>query len=368
MEVFMTYLKVLVVATTNFELDGITHVIMNYYMNIDKSKIKFDFIVHNKITQRLAEEIESNNSKIFQLPDRKKHPLNYVKKLKEVLQYGKYHIIHAHGNSGTLFIEMFVAKLCGVKVRIAHGHNSTSDYKISHYILKPFMLKCLTHSFACSHKAGKWLFGSNYIIINNGIDLDRYAFDESIREEYRKRLNITDKIVIGHIGHFSYQKNHEFLIDVFNEVHKNNKNYVLLLLGDGSLRKEIEEKVQLLGLTDSVIFMGESLEAPNLLQSMDILVFPSRFEGLPLTLVEAQASCLPCIVSINVSPESKLTDLVQFVSLSESGEYWAQKVLKIETIDRNAIRQNILFKIENAGYSIKQNAEFLKKLYISLGG
>lgn len=360
--------KILVIATTRFELDGITNVIMNYYRNMDKSNIHFDFLVSKGISNALLKEIQDDNKgEVFQLPNRMKKPLKYSKELLKVLQKEKYDVVHAHGNSGTLFIEMFIAKLCGTPIRIAHSHNSTSNYKTLHYFLKPFMKACTTHSFACSSRAGDWLFGKNYLVLNNGIELNNFSFNQEKRELYRNKYNLHGRKVYGHIGHFSFQKNHDFLIEIFSEIYKRDKNSVLILIGDGKLKKEMENKADNLGLKDAVIFTGRTLEAPNILQAIDIIVFPSHFEGLPLTLVEAQASGLPSLVSKNVSSECKLTDLIEFFSLSNPSEIWAEKILSMKSdFSLRKKQSDIAVKqLIDKGYSIEGNVKVLQGIYFS---
>ncbi|MGI6601642.1 MAG: glycosyltransferase family 1 protein [Dethiobacteria bacterium] len=362
----MSYVNVLVVASTEFKLNGITNVILNYYRNVNKQNIRYHFATNNNLPKHLLDEMKNNNSKVYQLPSRSKKPLHYALALKKVIDNGDYDIVHAHGNSATLYLEIFIAKKCGVPVRIAHSHNSTCKYKVTHYILKPFFLNSITHAFACSHKAGKWLYGDNYMVLKNGIELNRFIFNQKVREEYRKKLGILNKKVIGHIGHFSYQKNHEFLLDIFYEVHKQDNNYVLLLIGDGTLRKHIEEKVYLMGLENYVIFLGETTEIPQLLCAMDLLVFPSHFEGLPLTLIEAQASGLKCLISDVISTEVQVTDLIDFISIQLEARYWAEKVISTPICigNRKVMSDSYLNILRNNGYDIETNAEELTKFYL----
>ena len=203
------------------------------------------------------------------------------------------------------------------------------------------------------------------MVLKNGIELNRFIFNQKVREEYRKKLGILNKKVIGHIGHFSYQKNHEFLLDIFYEVHKQDNNYVLLLIGDGTLRKHIEEKVYLMGLENYVIFLGETTEIPQLLCAMDLLVFPSHFEGLPLTLIEAQASGLKCLISDVISTEVQVTDLIDFISIQLEARYWAEKVIYPICIgNRKVMSDSYLNILRNNGYDIETNAEELTKFYL----
>lgn len=356
--------NVLVVSSTRFTIHGITNVIMNYYRNSDKNHIRYDFAVNGELQPELLNEMKRHGSEVFQLPLRSKKPLSYVLALKKIIARGNYDIVHAHGNSATLFLETTAAKTCGVPVRIAHCHNITCNYKLMHYLLKPFLLRSITHAFACSHKAGQWLYGNNYRVINNGIELDKYAFNRKIREDYRRNLGLSDKKVIGHIGNFVYQKNHDFLLDVFYEVSKRDDNYVLLLLGDGILRKHVEEKTQLMGLEKKVIFMGKTDEVPQLLQVMDLVVFPSHFEGLPLALIEAQSSGLKCLVSDVVSTEVQATDLIEFIPLQLGAKYWAERVINTPTCNREAMKDLCLSMLRKKGFDIKTNARVLTEFYL----
>ncbi|MGG1486483.1 glycosyltransferase family 1 protein [Peribacillus castrilensis] len=359
-------IKILIISTTRFELDGITNVILNYYRAMDKSDLIIDFVIPNDIRNDLKIELESFGSRIYKISGRSKKPFIYVKKLKMLIEENKYQVVHAHGNSCTLALEMSAAKKGGAIVRIPHSHNSKNKFKLVHRMLRRTFNSHYTHAFACGQLAGEWLFQEKpFEIINNGIDVSRYKFNVVTREQYRNKYNLNEKIVIGHIGHFTFQKNHDFLIDVFAELYKVNNRYQLLLIGGGDLRKTIEEKVKFLGLSDAVIFAGKSLEVPQLMQAMDMIIMPSRFEGLPLSLVEAQTACLPCYVSDAVSKEVGLTDLVNFISLSKSSKEWATIINESVLRDRNQLVNKINNQIISAGYSITENATVMKDLYKS---
>ncbi|SNS62409.1 Glycosyltransferase involved in cell wall bisynthesis [Bacillus sp. OK838] len=356
--------KVLIISTTRFELDGITNVILNYYRAMDKTDMQIDFVIPNDIRHDLKVELEAFGSRIYKISGRMKKPLLYVNKLIKLVQENKYTIVHAHGNSCTLALEMYSAKKGGAKIRIPHSHNTKTKYKIIHRMLRRLFDVNYTNAFACGQKAGEWLYKEKpFEIINNGIDVSRYKFNIETREQYRSKYNFNDKIVIGHIGHFTFQKNHDFLIDVFAELYKVNNRYQLLLIGGGDLRNTIEEKVKLLGLSDAVIFAGKSLEVPQLMQAMDLIIMPSKFEGLPLTLVEAQTACLPCYVSDAVSKEVGITDLVNFISLNKSSKEWATTINERVLEDRKQFVEKINNQIISAGYSITENAKVMKELY-----
>ncbi len=273
-------------------------------------------------------------------------------------------MVHAHGNSCTLALEMYSAKKGGAKVRIPHAHSTSCKYKLLHKVLrKPFEVN-YTHAFACGQKAGEWLYKDKpFEIINNGIHVDKYTYNAAVRKEYRDKYNLNEKKVIGHIGHFSYCKNHEFLIRIFSELHKLDHSYYLLSVGDGQLKQSIERQVKELGLSDAVIFTGKTLDVPQLMQAMDMIVMPSRFEGLPLTLIEAQTACLPCFVSDKVSKEVAVTDLVRFISLEKSPKEWAIEIDNYKPVNREEIKDKIIREIICAGYSINENANKVKELY-----
>jgi len=357
-------IKVLIVATTKFELDGITNVILNYYRAIDKIDMQIDFVIPNDIRKDLKLELESFNSHIYKISGRIKKTWLYVNELSKIINKNNYDIIHAHGNSCTLALEMYVAKKAGVKVRISHSHNTKSKYKIIHKILRGLFDSNYTHAFACGKKAGEWLFNDkSFEIINNGINLEKYKYDVEMRKKYRNKYKLEGKKVIGHIGHFCYQKNHDYLIDVFSELYKIDDSYRLILIGDGKLRSNVEKKVNDLRLSMAVIFTGKTLDVSQLMQAMDMIIMPSRFEGLPLTLVEAQTACLPCFVSDTVSKEVRITNLVKFLSLERGSKEWATQINKSNIINRQKIKDRILNEIIQAGYSITDNAKKMKELY-----
>lgn len=357
----MSAKRILIITTTDLGYNGITSVIMNYYRNIDRNKIQFDFAIGEKIHTSVQNEIEELGGNIYIMPSRKRNTLKYLKELKKLVKEKRYEVAHVHGNSGTMYFDIHALKTAGVKRRIAHSHNSTCNHKIIHKILKATLNKEMTDGIACSKLSGDWLFNDNYTIINNGIDISKYLYSEKIRKEYREKMSLNDKFVIGHIGHFSYQKNHEFLLDIFKEVVKEEPKARLLLLGDGKLRGKIEEKIRKLGLDDKVILLGRRNDAEKLLQVMDVFVFPSRFEGLPVTLIEAQTSGLKCIVSDVVSKECVITENVQFISLEEDQKVWSESIL---TYNKCYSRDKIKEKVECSNFNIKVEVKKLESMYI----
>lgn len=264
---------------------GVESVVMNYYRNIDKEKIQFDFICDSDSTNIPKEEIESYGGKVIIIPPYQQLP-KYQKELKEILKNNQYKIVHSHINTLSIF-PLRIAKQVGIPIRIAHSHSTTNKKEIKKNILKqilrPFSKAYANHYFACSKKAGVWQFGKRLYnkgkitIINNAINLDKFKLDSKIRKDIRKELNISDDtLIIGHIGRFVSVKNHSFLLEIFNEIHKKNSNSVLLLVGQGPLEKEIMTKVKEMNLQKSVIYLGQRNDIDKIYQVLDIFVLPDR--------------------------------------------------------------------------------------------
>ena len=355
-------IRVLIVSTTDLGFNGITSVIMNYYRNIDKKKIQFDFVICEKIHESVSDEIKKLGGNIYILPSRKKRLFKYIKSLKSLVKENNYKVVHVHGNSGTLYFDIHALKQVGVPVRIAHSHNSTCTYKIIHRLLKKPLSRETTHPIACSKLAGDWLFTKDYTVLNNGIDIEKFKFNNEVRDKYRREMDLEDKYVIGHVGNFLYQKNHEYLLKVFKEVVNRNPKAVLMLVGDGKLEAEIKSLINRLGIQDSVLMLGKRSDTAELMQAMDVFVFPSRFEGLPVVLVEAQSAGLKCIISNAITKECQITGEVEYLDLSEEVDKWVDKILMI----KSGYQRNIAFeKVRKSKFNIKNETKKLEEIYIS---
>lgn len=359
-------MKVLIINTVRFRLNGMTSVIMNYYRNMDKTNMEIDFVVPNEITPEYRKELESNQAKVYCIP-RKSNPIKYQKRLYEIMKENQYDVVHIHGNSATMMIELIPAKCAEIPVRIVHSHNTTCSHMVVHKLLSPLFHKFYTHGFACGQDAGKWLFQDReFVELKNGIDLEKFAYNSSIREEYRNKIHADGRVVIGHIGNFIEQKNHTFLIDSYAKLVKQNKNYLLLLISDGVLLDEMKEKVHTLGIDENVLFLGKTTEAQNYLQAVDMFVLPSLHEGLPVVLVEAQAAGLPCLVADTVAREADLTNTLKYIPIQEPS-VWASEMEKqaqaLAGLDREKICIQWHKRIKDAGYDIKENANYMRALY-----
>lgn len=346
---------------------GIENFIMNVYRSIDKEKIQFDFIVHTNERCDFDEEIESMGATIYHSPDyRIVNHIAYSKWWNDFFkEHKEYKIIHSHLDSSAN-IHLRIAKKHGL-VTIAHSHNTMEGHGLR-AVVKSFLKigfnNCCDYKFGCSQTACDWLFGSDSSakVIRNGIISKNYVYSESKRNEIVKEFHLENKVVLGNVARFSHQKNHDFLIDIFNEYHKINRNSALLLIGDGELKTQIESKVEELNLKDSVVFTGVRSDIPALLNAIDVFVMPSFHEGLPVSIVEAQASGMRCLLSDSITEETNISGLVDFISLQEPAVTWAERIDKALPYNR----ENTSSKIISAGYDIGSTAEWLTDFYITL--
>ena len=255
----------------------------------------------------------------------------------------------------------------GVPVRICHAHNAPNGFDAKMIVrtyLKKRMMPYLTHLFMCGEASGKWLYGeknkSRFLMLNNAIDAVSYIYDLSKREEMRRHLGLADELVIGHVGRFNPQKNHSFLIDIFAALLKKEPNAVLLLVGGGEDMTKIQAKAQIMGIAEHVRFLGVRSDVADLMQAMDVFLFPSLYEGLGIALIEAQTAGLPCVVSDTIPHEAYLTDLVDSESLSAPAEKWAEKILAKRAIPRTDRRAEIAAH----GFDITTEAVKLQEFYL----
>ena len=345
---------------------GLETMLMNYDRYIDHNVVQFDFLEHWQSVTDYDPEIAQLGGSVYRLPRLNPFDKRYLRELDHFFKtHPEYQIVHAHMDclSG---VPLKYAKKNGVQVRIAHAH-STGEIKNLKYPLKMMLKRNVTRyasdCLACGSEAGQWMFGGRqFSILNNAIDAEQYAFNSQIRSEVREELGIgSDVLVVGHVGSFGFPKNHTFLVDVFYELLKSRQNSKLLLVGEGSLKKEIQNKCEAIGIQENVVFAGRRNDVNRLLQAMDVFVFPSHYEGISLSSIEAQASGLPCIFSESISPECIITEgLVSRMSLQKPADAWANQVIAVS----GKKHTDTLMQIKKHGFDVKENAAWLQKFYL----
>ena len=352
---------------TDMNYGGVEMVVMNYYRHIDRTKVQFDFFALEGSAVPQREEIEQLGGRVYIVP-KYMHLPEYEKEIIRLFKQNQYKIVHSHMNTLSVF-SLWGAKKAGIPNRIAHNHSTAgkgeTKKNIIKYALRPFAKIYPTKLCACSQYAGEWLYGkkAEFQVFNNAIDLSRYSYDPQKAAAVRKELGLEDKFVVGHIGRFCYQKNHDFLIDIFNEIHKQRQEGVLLLIGEGELEQDIRNKVMALGLEDSVRFMGKQKDTSKFYQAMNCFVLPSRYEGLPVVGVEAQAAGVPCVMADMVTPETKILESTTFVSPEESAVNWAMAVLESAS---HYQKKDTSAEMRKAGFDIITEAEKLESFYYEL--
>lgn len=343
---------------------GTEAVMLNYYRNMDKSRVHIDFLVHGFGQGEYDEEVLSAGSQIFHVVPKGENYRENARQIREILRNNSYDAVHAHMDAGNAQV-LKIAKQCGVPLRISHSHNTATQTenplkKLYNSLEKKKIRRYATHLFACSDMAGQWLYGKGFTVIPNAIDTEKFAFDPEKRVEVRQRLKIApEETVVGHMGRFCYQKNHGQLLRVFRALLQKVPNARLLLVGDGEIKDEIQAKCVEMGIADRVLFTGAVATPADYMQAMDCFVLPSHFEGLPMVMVEAQAAGLPILASDAVTAKSKLTPLVHFLPLQESDEKWAQTLTELATVGRHDYRTEIADK----GFDIQVSAQKMQDFY-----
>lgn len=363
----MAAIRVLHVVTI-MNLGGLESSLMNIYRAIDRSKIQFDFLVHREMQGVFDAEILSLGGKIFYVP-----PINplqhrkYLASLKEFFSsHNEYKIVQSHINTYSMYI-LRAAMQAGIPIRISHAHtvNRSIELKMPFREYTKYRLKRFaTDYFACGVESGKWMFGRNskFTVIDNAVDVDRFRFDESVRDRVRQQMGIdSDTFVVGHVGSFRKVKNHSFLLDVFKAIHEKHSNSILLLIGDGALRASVEQKASKEGLADAIMFLGNRLDVDELMQAMDLFLMPSLYEGFPVVLVEAQASGLACLVSSAVSNEVQLSEAFSFLSLEETADIWANEANRLT---RANDRSGAYDRFKNSKFDLATMVRDLQEFYL----
>lgn len=346
---------------------GLEAVVMNYYRHVDRSIVQFDFIVDEDSTLVPREEIESLGGRVFAVPPYQR-TIAYQRALTKLFCEQGWMIVHCHENALSVF-PLRAAKNAGIPVRIAHSHSTAGKGEFVRnamkWILRRFSNVYPTHRMACSRHAGEWLFGKKvqFEVVHNAIDLSYFDFDAKTRKSEREKLEINDgTLVIGHAGRFVPQKNHAFLIELFEEILRRNSDSLLLLVGDGPLLESERERARVRGIADKVRFVGHCEEMGPFYQALDVFCLPSNYEGLGMVAVEAQVSGLPTLCSENVPDEAMVSDSAVKLNLSDGVDTWAETILRM----RPSPRDGHVREAENCGYDIVSASRLLQERYVDL--
>lgn len=356
--------KILFIHGGTLKQAGTETYMMSVFRNIDRSKYHIDFLVFGEETSFHDLEVLNSGSKIYRFPTKpSKQLFKKIKAIKKDIISEKYDIAHAHMNALNTLTLKYMKKL-GITTLISHSHGS------KHFVENKLLISYKDHLkrkissvtpnlLSCSRAAGDFLYENNpYTIINNGVNLETLRFNPIVRDSLRKTLEIDNFLVLGHVGRFNFQKNHDFLVDVFYEVKKISPKSKLVLIGEGELKGNIQNKIHNLGLSQDVLLLGNRNDVPDLLQAMDIFIMPSLFEGLPYALVEAQASSLQCFAADTIDSQAKILESFHFLPL-DCPKSWATYIVK--NLDLNRDDSSIM--LTEAGFNEEENVKALERYY-----
>ncbi len=346
----------------NMHRAGLETMLMNYYRHMDRTQIQFDFLTHRPDRADYDDEIERLGGRVYYAP--RLYPHHYAAYFsfmtKFFQEHPEYKIMHSHIDAMS-YLPLLAGKRAGVPIRIAHSHNTAIDRDLKYPIKQMFRYALPTvtsHRASCGEEAGRFLFrGADFTVIPNAMEPERFRFDAKRRKAIRQGLGLDDQLVLGHVGRFSYQKNHPFLLEIFRAVLKKRENAVLLLIGTGEDEGNVKIRAEQLGVSDRVRFLGSQADVSPFYQAMDVFVMPSRFEGVPLTGVEAQYALLPCVFSDRVPTEVAFTERCSFVPLEKSAGEWAEQILSVVASERQALQ------ITDNRYDIHQASQLLADYY-----
>ena len=332
--------KVLVGFIMDGKGGGIDKYLLNFLENVWYKGLQIDLLT-NEIDLDLQSYLKKYDARIFQISNLR-HPISQYKQVKELILKEKYDIVYLNISTAIDCIAALAAHVCKVKRILLHSHSSGNDCETTwkrklldtiHYVCRTVFYRFGTEYYGCSEKAGEWMFpnkivhSNQFTTIFNAVNLDEFKFDSKMREDVREEFCLEGKFVVGHVGNFCYQKNHDFLIQVFEEVYKRKKNAVLFLVGQGERYEHVKEIVYEKGLQDVIIFAGYRKDVFRLLQGMDFFLLPSHFEGLPTVGIEAQCCGLPCLMSDTITKETQIIEECYFLSYKEKPSMWAEFLL-----------------------------------------
>ena len=363
--------KILVGYIMDGRAGGIDKYLLNFLEVNRQEAVQMDFL-SNGVDPNLEKLLAQYGSKLYAVPSLR-HPIAQYRRTCEIIEAGGYDMAYFNISTAIDGIGAFAARHMKVKQINIHSHSSGNDceswgqrtvYNLIHNICKLFLHRAATEYSGCSNKAGYWLFpkrvveSNQFEVIYNAVDREKFCYQPAVREEVREELQVQDKWVIGHIGNFCYQKNYAYMIHVFAEVLKSQKDSVLVAVGRGVQYEAIQAEVKRLGIEEQVRFLGWRKDTERLYQAMDVFLMPSRFEGLPVAGVEAQACQLPCVFSDTITRETQIHKECLFLDIKKNPERWVDDIVKLRTVDRNTVA----FTEEAKNYDLEQQSQQLRRL------
>ncbi len=357
--------------TGSLRVGGLENVAMNIIRYSDKQKYAIDYLVYGDGVEPLEAEVEALGGRVFHIPYPHMGAGKYVRKMKRVMQEnGPYDVVHAH----SLFNSGFVMKAAyemGIAIRISHGHSDRRNVKVKFHrdiynrYMRYLINRYATQKFACSEGAGKYLYGKGFgedvYIVKNGVDVEKFRFDQEKRLAIKKEFGWEDCKIVGHIGRLAQVKNQKKVIDVFYHAYQQDSSLRLLIVGDGELKDELQQQINSLRLHDVAKLVGTRRDIPDLLSAFDVYMMPSFYEGVSISLIEAQVSGVHCLVSSNAAAkETRITDCINVLEYTDSDEVWAERVVYLVNKERIMHTEG---EIKEQGYDIKDIVSNAIKLY-----
>ncbi len=364
-------MKILAISTVPIKKNGLTNVMAGLISAcmLENPDVSFDICAPLSAVTDL-ERVKclpvKSPEKVFMLERSIKNPSKYIKALTKAIKEGGYDSVHIHSNSHTCVLELIAAQKAGCEKRIVHAHNSSCNHMVLHKLMTKKFDSLCTHRLACSDKAGAFMHGEHeFTVINNGVDCKRFSFCDTDRAEVRSQLALKGKIALCHVGAFNPAKNHSFLLDIMAGLEKKAPGkYKLLCLGEGTGLEEAKEKAARLGISGSVIFAGSKSNVEQYLSAVDLVLLPSLFEGLPLSLVEQQASGLCALVSDSVTKQANITGNITYLPIDKGADLWVDAILNEQTdYKRYLMSAKAVNIIREKGFDIGSSAKAVLEIY-----
>lgn len=348
---------------------GMENFIMNLYQRMDREKVQFDIAVHMRRENDYVERIREMGGIVYELPRLTRKPLSNLRQLYRIVKDNRYRVVIRHTSNALVAPQLLAARMAGA-CTICHSHTETDPQQFVHRLGRLMMGISAKEKFACSEKAGQWMYGKKkFRVINNAIDIRKFSYKPEAAERIKREFGLGDGHIYGHIGNLCYPKNHRYLVSVYKELSELDPEAVFFCVGDGELRAEVEEEIKRLGMEGRIILTGTRKDAEAFMSCFHVMIFPSRFEGLPLTLIEAQAAGLQCLISDHITQGVVVTDgLVERMSIEEEPKAWAARAFAMANFaaGNSKSRECQYTSIAKAGYDMETLAKWYEEYFLKL--